>query len=191
MHARNQAHGKKANVQIVPLSPVQVERARDQLIDVYGQTFTHPPYNEQVASVRGFAHSLSTYVKRAGFRCYVAKDRRVVGFAFGYTCGRGQWWYDTVTHHLPPHLVHTWFSNAFELVDLAVLPAYQGMGIGGRLHDTLLTGLPHETAVLSALQGETVAQHLYRRRGWRTLVHTFRFPRIDLIYQLMGLRLRS
>lgn len=184
-----QNYRERPKVEIIPLSPAQLDRVRDQVIDVYGRTFTHPPYNEQVASVRGFARSLSTYMERRGFRCYVARDRQVVGFAFGYTCARGQWWYDTVARRLEPRVVQTWFTNAFELVDLAVLPAYQGMGIGGRLHDKLLTGLPHETAVLSALQGETVAQHLYRRRGWRTLVSNFRFPRIDLVYQLLGLRL--
>lgn len=180
-----------ANIEIVPMSPVQLDAVREQLIDVYGRTFTHPPYNEQVASRRGFARSLSTYLARPDFRCFVARDGEIVGFAFGYTCGRGQWWYDTVTRRLPPHVVERWFTHAFEVVDLAVLPEYQGMGIGGRLHDALLTGLPHKTAVLSALQGETAAQHLYRGRGWHTLVSNFRFPGIDLVYQLMGLSLPS
>jgi len=39
-------------------------------------------------------------------------------------------------------------------------------GIGARLHDALLVGQPHRTAVLTAYDGETVAMRLYRSRGW-------------------------
>lgn len=183
------ANSKPTHVEIRQLSLPALADMQETIVAIYGRTFTMPPYNEQVASMRGFARSLPVYMRRSGFRCFVAVAQRPVGFAIGYTCRPGQWWYDVVTLKMARSVIDEWFSNAFELVDLAVLPAYQQQGIGGRLHDAILSDLPHKTAVLSTLQRESIAHHLYLRRGWETLAADFQFPNIDLTYQLMGLRL--
>ena len=82
-----------------------------------------------------------------------------------------------------------WLEGAFELAELAVRPPLQGRGIGGRLHDHLLADRPHRTAVLSTLQEETRALHLYRSRGWRTLLEHFSFSGVGRVYRIMGLDL--
>lgn len=81
-------------------------------------------------------------------------------------------------------------TNYFEVVELAVSPAYQGLGLGGGLHDRLLAGLLHHTAVLSTIQFETNALLFYRKRGWVTLLHDFFFPGSKNPYLIMGLDLR-
>jgi GNAT superfamily N-acetyltransferase len=82
-----------------------------------------------------------------------------------------------------------WLMDCFAFAELAVIPSAQGRGIGGQLHDTLLGGLPHRTAVLSAFQGETPAMRFYRWRGWVTLLRNFAPPGSVHPYVVMGLQL--
>ncbi len=80
-----------------------------------------------------------------------------------------------------------WLPGYFEIVEPAVTPAAQGRGIDGRLHDALLVGLPHRTALLSTHQSETPALRLYRKRGWMPLLEGIVFPGGDMPFVIMGL----
>ena len=53
-------------------------------------------------------------------------------------------------------------------------PDLRRRGIGGRLHDALLSGLDAPTAVLSTAVGKEPAVELYLGRGWEVVV-----PEID------------
>lgn len=66
-------------------------------------------------------------------------------------------------------------DDTFEFVELAVDPAWQGMGIGSALHDGILTGVPESIAVLSTRAGPFPARHLYDGRGWTEVIGDFRF----------------
>jgi ribosomal protein S18 acetylase RimI-like enzyme len=90
---------------------------------------------------------------------------------------------------MDPAAAQRWLTDTFELVELAVAPHAQGRGIGSRLHDTLLADLPHQAAVLSTIQSETVALKLYRKRGWTVLLENFFFPGTSKPYIIMGLTL--
>ena len=114
-----------------------------------------------------------------------------MGFAYGYNGGPGLWWFDLVSTAIDPHIYDQWMTNYFEVVELAVAPPYQGLGLGGRLHDRLLEGLPHQTAVLSTIQFETTALLFYRKRGWVTLLQDFYFPGSKNPYLIMGFDLRK
>lgn len=179
---------------------------RPALLAIYRSVFTGPPYHESEATVRQFARALEGHVRRPGLKFVVAvaqegaagdagvakADRPaedVAGFGYGYTSRPGQWWYDAVSKRLDPAANAAWMNDPFEVVELAVRPGYQGQGIGGRLHDVLLEGLPHRTAVLTTAAVETPATHLYRKRGWVILSETFTFPGSSVPYVMMGLRL--
>jgi ribosomal protein S18 acetylase RimI-like enzyme len=110
----------------------------------------------------------------------------MVGFAYGYTTGPGQWWHEQVARAMPPEQIVRWLSGAFELVEFAVTPHAQGLGLGSQLHDSILRGLPNRTAVLSTMQSETVALKLYRKRGWVALLQNFIFPGGARTYLIMG-----
>lgn len=120
---------------------------------------------------------------RDGYRLITARDAdRIVGFAWGYTGGAGQHWTDLVARRLGS-AADGWLGGHFEFVELAVIPASRGRGIGGLLHDALLDGLPHDRALLSTTTQESAATGLYRSRGW---------ARIGLLSddtQVLGLRL--
>jgi ribosomal protein S18 acetylase RimI-like enzyme len=180
-------------VEIAEVGPKKAASLDGQLQRVYLAAFSLPPYREGETDVVRFRESFIHHARRGGFRCVVAKEQEhgVVGFGYGYTSKPGQWWRDVVEEGLGRENAKKWLSDAFEFVELAVLPTMQGQGIGGRIHDELLRGLPNQTAVLSTYQAESPALKLYRQRGWITLLWDFNFPGAPRPIMIMGRDLRS
>ena len=175
--------------EIVCVPRREIQDIQTQIQAVYRAAFALPPYQKGPAEVARFVQVFDRHVERVGFRCFVARESnsaRILGFVYGYTSAPGQWWHDAVAAALRPAMVERWLTDCFELVELAVLPEMQGQGIGRRLHDALLTGLPHRTAVLSTLDMETAGLRLYRQRGWAPLLRDFIFPGGKLPYLIMG-----
>jgi ribosomal protein S18 acetylase RimI-like enzyme len=116
---------------------------------------------------------------------------RLVGFVYGYTGGPGQWWYDKVAGALDDARRAEWLEPAhFELTELAVDPSYQSRGIGTRLHDAVLEGLPHDRALLSALADNARVIRFYEQRGWRVLLPELRFEPGRPLFAILGKELR-
>ena len=185
---------KRQPATLVELSPAEAGEALSEIVRVYAAAFAPPPYSRGHRQVSNFKHALRRQLKQDGFRMIVATHgphSKIVGFAYGYTCGKGQWWHDQVAAAMPPARYQRWVKDAFEIAELAVLPALQSRGIGGRLHDHLLAERPHQTAVLSTLQEETRGLQLYRSRGWRTLLEHFSFSGVRRPYRIMGLDLQT
>jgi len=157
---------------------------------VYHEAFAAPPYDRDMLAAQFFAaDTLPRHMQRDDFRCVVARnqhDGEVVGFGYGYTGAVGQWWTDAVAQQMSPDLTAYWLPDHFELVELAVLPALHGRGIGGMIHGRLLHGLPHRRALLSTAQQWTPARALYNKRGWQVLLPQFLFPASSRPYVIMG-----
>lgn len=174
------------------LNGKELENYQEQILNVYREAFAPPPYNRNETNVVIFADAFSRHSKRAGF-CFTAavstELRQIAGFAYGYTSAPGQWWHDAIAKTMPEELAAVWMEDAFEFAELAVAPEFQGQRIGSRLHDLLLGAIPHQRALLSTLQTETVALQLYRRRGWMTLLEDFLFPNVMQRYLVMGRKL--
>ena len=174
------------------LAEAEVEDWHGQVVGVYRRAFGAPPYNKGEVEVTGFAKSLPEHMRREGFRFVAAfegKKESMVGFSYGYISRPGQFWHDTVAAALGPRAAGEWLTRGFQLVEIAVAPQAQGRGIGSRLHDHLLGGIRFRKAVLSTMRAKTVAQQLYRRRGWVTLLDQLCFPGIGRVYRIMGLDL--
>jgi GNAT superfamily N-acetyltransferase len=177
-------------VAITHLNAHELELDSAGIVQVYRSVFSLPPYFEDEAGVQDFIARFSYHVECPGFRCCVARqDDQIVGFAYGFTGEPGDGWWDAVAERLSDDEVETWLDDCFAFAELAVLTSLQGRGIGGQLHDALLSGLPHRTAVLSAFQGETPAMRLYRKRGWVTLLDNSELPGWPHPYVVMGLDL--
>lgn len=170
------------------LAASDVLAQRDALADVYRAAFGAPGYDEGEDAVARFRdEQLPRHATREGFRCAVARaGGALVGFAYGYTGERGQWWSDQVAANAPADVVERWLGGHFEFVELAVDPAVQRRGLGRGLHDALLAGLPHERALLTTYADDRPAPRLYRRLGWQLLV-----PRVFDDSDLYGLELRA
>jgi ribosomal protein S18 acetylase RimI-like enzyme len=117
---------------------------------------------------------------------------RLVGFVYGYTGAPGQWWFDRVAAALDSARRAEWLERPhFELTELAVDPAYQDGGIGTRLHDAVLEGVPHERALLSALADNGRVIRFYEHRGWRLLLRELRFEPGRPLFAILGKELRQ
>lgn len=111
------------------------------------------------------------HAARDGFRLVSAhQGDAVVGFAYGYTGERGQWWTDTVSAALAPDVAERWLGGHFELVSIGVEPRCRRQGLGRRLMRSLLDGLPHERLLLMTTSDEKdPARQMYAAEGWRVL----------------------
>ena len=117
--------------------------------------------------------TLRRHAVRDGFRFLAARapDGSLAGFVYGYRGAPGQWWHDHVARALGRERGSRWLAPGyFEFAELHVRPDAQGRGIGGRLHDAVLVGLPSRTAVLTPQRDNERALSLYRSRGWQ-LIH--------------------
>jgi ribosomal protein S18 acetylase RimI-like enzyme len=182
------------NLTISLLTAQRAVAYRSQITDVYREAFRPSPYNKREGEVIAFARAFPEHTRMKGFRFVAAIENdsdRVLGFAYGYTTHAGQWWNDSLANALKPQIAEQWLGHSFQLAEIAVRPKDQGQGIGGRLHDHLLNGLPHGRAVLSTLVTETVAYHLYRKRGWVILLDEYFFPGVTRPYRIMGLNLET
>ena len=130
------------------------------------------------ARVTSFAGTIRRHAGYGGFRAFGAFNsaRQLVGFSYGYTSVPGRWWRETIAGLLTIAQREYWLTDAFELAELHVHPSAQGLKLGSQLHDLLLHGLPHQTALLSVMHRSQRARHLYHSRGWQTLVDELRFP---------------
>ncbi|MFK4082473.1 GNAT family N-acetyltransferase [Kribbella sp. NPDC020789] len=107
---------------------------------------------------------------RSGHGARAGSDGEVVGFAYGFTGRRGQWWSDRIAAAILPEMAAEWIGGHFEVVELAVLPQAQGQGIGTALMTALVDGLPHRRMLLTTYADDRPAPRLYRRLGWQVLV---------------------
>lgn len=159
-------------------------------IAVYGEAFSRPPYSDPDRGAEIRQRIRDTHAFRPGFNFLVATagPERVVGMAYGYHGSDGQWWHDTVVRELPQPAARTWLGDSYELVEIAVHPAMQGLGIGAELIGCLL-GERHESTCVLSTRTDSEAHRLYRRLGFEELAE-MAFTLGGYPFYVMGKRLR-
>jgi ribosomal protein S18 acetylase RimI-like enzyme len=167
----------------VPETVELVQEADDADIDaIYRAVFAEEP---GAINPDFLGEQLPRHRARAGFRILGAEqDGRLVGFVYGYTGERGQFWADHVIAHAPEELVGTWVGGHFEVVELAVLPEARGRGIGTALMTAIVEDRPEPCALLGTWQHPSPSRRLSERLGWIELLHD-----LDGTYSLYGLLL--
>jgi ribosomal protein S18 acetylase RimI-like enzyme len=173
------------------LSPVRWGRTEilahlDDVLGVYGAAMEYP--RALVDGRRGF---LAEHTSRPEFRAVATLDQHgtVLGFGYGYRSAPGQWWHEQVRGGLDRQAYVSWMSDCFELVELHVLPASQGAGIGERQLRLLLDGVRRRTVLLSTPEGESRAWRLYRRTGFVDVLRDHAFPGDARPFAVLGRRL--
>ncbi|PKH41398.1 Acetyltransferase (GNAT) family protein [Nocardioides alpinus] len=108
---------------------------------------------------------------RPGFRLALAREgETLVGFAYGYTGGAGQWWTDRAATVLHPVVASDWLGGHFELVSIGAAGAARGAGVGRQLITALTAGLPQSRWVLmTSADPDDPARRLYRSTGWAVI----------------------
>lgn len=165
-----------------------------ELLDVYRQAFLEV-YETNPAQATRDRHALMLHHQhRTALRLALAEDatHAVVGFCYTYRSLEGQWWHDIIDRALPREVRRTWLEDCREVVELHVLPAAQGAGLGRELLRAALSEVSESTAVLSALDlPDTRARRLYASEGFAPLLTGFCFPSSIHHYAILGKRLTS
>lgn len=161
-------------------------RRLDATLATYAAAMRPPP--EQIPGRRTIMQRHASY---PGFRAFVAtRHRSVVGFAYGFHGAPGQWWHDVVLQALAdaggPEHAREWVGDTFEVAELHVHPDEQRKGVGRALITTLCAERAERTVVLSTLDAQTPARHLYRSLGMTDLLTGFTFPGGGPRYAVIG-----
>ncbi len=174
---------------LVHWTPDDVVKRLDEVLAVYAEAMDYS--SDLAATRRGFLYA---HTHRPGFRAVatLSDDDRLLGFGYGYTSARGQWWHEQVRAGLSPRAYEDWLTDTFEVVELHVRPEAQGHGIGQRQLVALLDGVPERSVVLSTPEAPNEgsrAWRLYRRTGFVDLLRRFRFPGDERPFGVLGRRL--
>lgn len=166
----------------------EIEVNIDGILDVYAEAM-----GSNKTEARSRRSVVAGHLGRTGLRAVAAtQGDRLVGIAYGYLGGPGQWWHDHVkaaVQEVDPELARTWLQHAFEVCELHVRPPLHGRGVGRELLLRLLAGTDASTAVLTTPDAETRARRFYRSGGWVELVCGLRFPGDPRSFAVLGLRL--
>lgn len=107
------------------------------------------------------------HMVRGGFTgCLASKNEKSVGFAYGMNWTTPDPWWDMIKVEVGDAFC---FEDCWIFAEIAVKQGYRGMGIGARLHDTLVSARPRAKAALSTPRNNQPAITMYERRGWQVL----------------------
>ena len=145
-------------------------RVASDLRAIYRAALSEPPFSEGEEQADAFAAELADEVEEAGFRCCVAlAGGASVGFAYGspaYAEAPVDAWTRELVASVGAEVAERWIRAQFAFIWMAVQPEWQGNGLGGRLHDTVIDTATQPRAWLVTYPFDCPAVRLYRRRGW-------------------------
>lgn len=173
-------------MRIVPWTPHDLTPRLDDVVNVYGQAMGYG--SDLLTARRGF---MASHVHRRAFRAVASLDDYdvLVGFGYGYLSEPGQWWHDQVRSAIRRDQRAGWLTHCFEVVELHVLPAAQGHGLGAAQLHALLSMATAATTLLStpeAPEDTSRAWRLYRRFGFVDVVRSFMFPGDSRPFAVLG-----
>jgi ribosomal protein S18 acetylase RimI-like enzyme len=164
--------------QLVRLGPDDLADRLTEALNIYVAAMGYPTSTGRHRRTLWMEH-----VRRPGWRAVGWLDPvgTLLGIAYGYAGGPGQWWYEEVRRGLAiegPE-AQRWLQDYFELTELHVHPDAQGRGLGEGLLRELLTGVPSARVLLSTPEyGAHVpgrAWRLYRRTGFQDVLRQHHF----------------
>lgn len=114
---------------------------------------------------------------------------RLAGFVYGMPNNRVYWWSTVVQPYLRAVGEDRWLDDTFVITELHVHPAFQQRGIGRELITRITDDAAEPRSLLSAIDVESPARHLYRQLGYRDLARRVVFPGAPSPYVVMGAEL--
>lgn len=180
---------KDVNVSIRRLSPSEFALIAPRLVDIYISAMGYDPaVREQ--RLRSWRHDMI----RPGFTGIIAATpNEAIGVAYGFLGTRETWWDRQVRRGVAlassEHEADQLMQDYFEVAEIHVSPAAQGMGIGRKLLTELLWNIPARTALLSTPEVENEANNafgLYRSMGFTDVLRHFYFDGDNRHFAVLG-----
>jgi ribosomal protein S18 acetylase RimI-like enzyme len=178
--------------QLVTLGPGDLADRLNEALQVYVSAMGYPPSTARQRRALWLDH-----IHRPGWRAvgWLDNGGGLVGVAYGYTGGPGQWWFEEVRRGLrsASPQAQAWMTDYFELTELHVRPDAQGVGLGEGLLRTLLDGVTETRVLLSTPEYGTKAPgrawRLYRRTGFEDVLREHRFTGDSRPFAVLGAEL--
>ncbi|WP_407561529.1 GNAT family N-acetyltransferase [Streptomyces sp. 184] len=136
-------------------------------------------------------HVVLRHLTNSGARALGATTAtgRLAGFVYGMPNNRVYWWSTVVQPYLRAVGEDRWLDDTFVITELHVHPAFQQRGIGRELITRITDTAAEPRSLLSAIDAESPARHLYRQLGYRDLAGRVVFPGAPSPYVVMGAEL--
>lgn len=135
--------------------------------------------------------NINKHTSYEGFKGLKAKDENgtLIGFTYGYTSLPDQFYREKLAAQLTDQQQIEWLNDCFEFVELAVDTKVKRLGIGGKLHDRLLSEIDHDTSVLTTSVENSPAINLYIGKGWKVIKENAAVISMDDVQVIMGKRI--
>lgn len=163
---------------LVELEADELAGRLDEALQVYVSAMGYPPSTARQRRALWLDH-----IRRPGWCAvgWIDDSDALLGIAYGYPGGPGQWWFEEVRRGLrtTPGGDGDWIADYFELTELHVRPEAQGGGLGESLLRALMARTDRSRVLLSTPEHGVAepgrAWRLYRRLGFRDVLRDHRF----------------
>ncbi|HEY0486448.1 MAG TPA: GNAT family N-acetyltransferase [Mycobacteriales bacterium] len=140
----------------------------DQLCDAYADAYGAPPGEDAGQKRDAFRDRATKALEIPNYSLVTAHaGDQLIGFVFGYSLPARRSWWDGLQPEQPEGFTTETGSRTVVLAEIEVRRAWQGRGVGRRLHDAFLSGRNEERATLATNPKASGTQALYERWGWQ------------------------
>ncbi|MBB5867892.1 ribosomal protein S18 acetylase RimI-like enzyme [Allocatelliglobosispora scoriae] len=140
----------------------------DALCDVYADAYGHVPGEDSTVKTEAFRDRADAALDASNYELVTAWDSGgIVGFVFGYSLRPERGWWNGLNPEPAPGFIDETGDRTVVLAEIEVRSAWQGRGVGHRLHDEFLGGRGEERATLASNPAAAETHALYQGWGWR------------------------